>query len=440
VDADDLPVKTRIALAATTIVLLLLLAGGSIRLARQNHSRRTPLGQAAYVWQREWTPAVAEGVQNAERGLSKLVFLAAQVDWEGDRAKVIRVRADHAVLLSSGRQVGLALRIKLRKEPLVPGSPAVAELAALASNLVAEANGSGLRPVEFQVDYDCPESRLREFAGWLAVLKRATPPCALTVTVLPCWLSHRDCRQLLDVADGFVLQAHSLSMRQGTREPMLLDSREARLAVLRAARFGKPFEVALPTYGYIVARDGAGKWLGVAAEQSLSRPPPDCILQEVRSDPAQIAGLVRAWTLDHPAPMKGLIWYRLPVDGDRLNWAAPTLACVMQGLTPRPSLAVESLPKESCLCDIQVVNRGTADAVLTGAVIRIPCDSNEVAAADALGGWTWARRPGCLALAVPLRSPPPRLKPGDSTAVGWVRWRQPAAPLQLALTKNNEIP
>jgi hypothetical protein len=433
-------VKPSTPVLAAILCLALLSVGWGVRLAGRGEASRPPLGQAAYVWQRNWTAAVAEGVRKADPGLSKLVFLSAQVDWDRDRAIVIRVRPGYEALCSSGRRVGLALRITVAQTPLVPGGSAVAELAALASNLVAEANGSGLQPVEFQIDYDCPESRLREFSGWLPVLKRAVLPCALTITVLPCWLSHPDCRQLLDVADGFVLQVHSLSMQSGKREPRLLDSRDARCAVWRAARFGRPFEVALPTYGYLVARDGSGKWLGVAAEQLMTRRPPDCTLEEVRSDPVQVAELVREWLSDSPATMTGLIWYRLPVDGDRLNWTSPTLACVMKGVTPQPALTVENLQRDDCLCDIQVGNRGTADGVLSGVVIHIPCGSNDVEAADALGGWSLTRGPGSLWLAAPVRELPQRLKPGESKTAGWVRWRHPTAPRQLALTKGGSVP
>lgn len=433
--------KARIVMLISTFALSALLAQGVAWLARDDRSGPSPLSQAAYVWQRAWTPAVNKGVRTTGQRFSKLVVLSAQVDWDRASPKVIRISPGYAALRSSGCEVGLALRITARKEPLVPGSPAVSALAALASNLVAEAKAAGLRPVEFQIDYDCPESRLREFADWLAVLKNPVRPCALTVTVLPCWLSGGDaCERLLDTADAFVLQVHSLSSQPGTREPRLLDSRDARRAVLLAARFGHPFEVALPTYGYRVARDSEGKWIGVAAEQAAWAEPPGCVLQDVRADPAQIAELVRAWTQDHPATMKGLIWYRLPVDGDRLNWAPPTLACVMKGLTPRPALAAELIRNDPCLFDVRVNNRGTSDAVLHGKFIRIPLASTEVESAEAIGGWALARQTNVLVLTAPLRMPSPRLKPGASTTTGWIRLRHPAAPLELALAEGPECP
>jgi len=36
------------------------------------------------------------------------------------------------------------------------------------------------------------------------------------------------------------------------------------------------------------------------------------------------AGLVREWTRERPEELAGILWYRLPVAGDRLNWPMPT--------------------------------------------------------------------------------------------------------------------
>ncbi len=38
-----------------------------------------------------------------------------------------------------------------------------------------------------------------------------------------------------------------------------------------------------------------------------------------------MAGLVRGWTEGHPKELTGILWYRLPVAGDRNNWTWPTL-------------------------------------------------------------------------------------------------------------------
>jgi hypothetical protein len=49
-----------------------------------------------------------------------------------------------------------------------------------------------------------------------------------------------------------------------------------------------------------------------------------------------VANLVHEWSIDPPANLAGLIWYRLPNEDDDLNWRWPTLAAVMQGRAPDP--------------------------------------------------------------------------------------------------------
>src|SRR4029077_5145510 len=93
---------------------------------------------------------------------------------------------------------------------------------------------------------------------------------------------------------------------------LLCDPAAAKKAVEAAARFRRPFRVALPTYGYVVAFDRQGKGGGLSAEGPLLSWPREAMVRVARSDPAAMAGLVRTWTADRPAALSGILWYRLP--------------------------------------------------------------------------------------------------------------------------------
>ena len=70
-----------------------------------------------------------------------------------------------------------------------------------------------------------------------------------------------------------------------------------------------------------------------------------------------MAELVRDWTRG-PAPgADGILWYRLPVAGDRLNWSWPTLRAVMAGRAPGRGRAAVREP-EPGLVEIDLVNDG----------------------------------------------------------------------------------
>jgi hypothetical protein len=137
--------------------------------------------------------------------------------------------------------------------------------------------------------------------------------------------------------------------------------------VNEAAKIGIPFRVALPTYTYLVAFDAEGKPKGVAAEGPSARWPAEYRVTRWEAKPDSMATLIQQWKQSHPAMMRGLIWYRLPVSTDSLNWRWTTLASVMQGRPPVSDLRMES--SEGQLCDIVCRNYGERDEPLPDEII-----------------------------------------------------------------------
>jgi hypothetical protein len=301
-----------------------------------------PLRQEAYVWQREWSPAVRDSIGQA-RDLAGLAVLVAEVDLRPRTPSVIRIPLDAATLKSYGRPVGATLRVHAFPGRFVDDPRMVDSIRNLVRDVAAEAKAKGLSLAEIQMDYDCPEWKLDDYRGLLVSLRRSVAPVPLTFTALPVWLyQHRAFRKLIDAVDGYVLQVHSLQPPQSSTEPIVLaEPRSARAWVERAAQFGKPFRVALPTYSYQVAFDAKGKLIGLMAEGPFVTFGEGITVRSASSDPQAMAGLVRGWTEGHPKELTGILWYRLPVAGDRNNWTWPTLRAVMVGQAPKPGLHAE---------------------------------------------------------------------------------------------------
>jgi hypothetical protein len=245
----------------------------------------------------------------------------------------------------------------------------------------------------------------------------------VTITALPCWLKRPAFARLAAEAGGYVLQVHSLERPKGPDvQASLCDLASARGAVERAGRIGVPFRVALPTYGYVTAFDRGGRFLGLSAEGPTAAWGPEVRLRELRADPAAMAELVRGWTESRPACMAGIIWYRLPVETDVLNWRWPTLAAVMAGRTPGPALHVELRRPEPGLVEVVLANAGEADGPQDAAV-KVRWDAGELLAADAIGGFDLDGRAGSALTFSSPRSPAgARLAPGRSLAIGWLRF------------------
>lgn len=391
-----------------------------------------PLPQEAYVWQRQWTPAVREAVGRTE-GLSRLVTLGAEVDFRREPVRVARVPLDPA-LKAAGRPVGVALRIHTFPGRFTDSPEAVRRVVRLATGLAAEARERGIALAEIQLDYDCPESRLDDYPALIAAVREAVRPVPVTLTALPSWLRReRAFERVIAAADGYVLQVHFLDPIAKAGDPLVLcDPEAARRAVERAARLRRPFRVALPTYGYQVVFGADGRRAGVAAEGPPILPPSGGTVRTVRSDPEAMAELVRGWTADRPAALAGILWYRLPIAGDRLNWPGPTFAAVRAGRAPRAEVAAEARSPAPGLVEIDLVNRGEAEAPWP-ARIRIGWTDLRMIAADGLAGYRIGSDGPRGARIVRQDRPEAPSRPGDRRTVAWLRFDGAPAAKEIRL-------
>jgi hypothetical protein len=191
-----------------------------------------------------------------------------------------------------------------------------------------------------------------------------------------------------------VLQVHSLRRPTGPDEVFALcDPGRALEWTQQAGSLGVPFRVALPTYGYVLGFDPAGKFLGVGAEGPERAWPEKSRWRTVRSDAQAMARLARQIEELKVPPCAGVIWFRLPVRRDRYNWDAVTFAAVLRGDVPERRIRAAVEWSEG-LAEIVVVNDGQTTELLPLSVeLRWPADAR-VLAADAIGGFRLEIRGG----------------------------------------------
>jgi hypothetical protein len=241
---------------------------------------------------------------------------------------------------------------------------------------------------------------------------------------LPSWLGQREFAGLARESGRYVLQVHCVAPpRQIADTRRLTDPVRAAQWVEQAGRLGVPFRVALPTYAYLVAFDALGKTRGVSAEGPSSRWPADAQVVRWEADPGELAQLVAQWSRERPAAMTGVIWYRLPVAADTLNWRWPTLAAVMHGRVPRRELRVDASAAQPS--EIVASNAGERDEPLPEMVEATWSDARFVAA-DALEGYEWERLgDNRVRFVRQPRASLSRLSPGARKPIGWVRCENP---------------
>ncbi|MBE0539987.1 MAG: DUF3142 domain-containing protein [Verrucomicrobia bacterium] len=379
------------------------------------------LQHEVYVWQRAWTQPVRSAISDHGTNFTALTVLKAEVSWQDKRPQVARVALDYPSLVKTRRPVGIALRIGPYSGPFTTNDSITTFLADLAASLVTEAQSNHLPLAELQIDFDSAASKLDGYRVWVEAIQRRVAPLPVTITALPSWLKSPAFERLAIVATNYVLQVHSLERPRSADAPFTLcDPRAASRAVERAGRIGVPFRVALPTYGYLLAFDVGGKFLGLAAEGPRPNWPADAQLREVHSDPIELAELVRDWTQNRPAALRGVIWYRLPVTTDKFNWRWPTLRAILESRLPREILRVESRRVEAGLMEISLVNDGELD-ISSRLAVEVRWSNARLVAGDGQQGFELVEQDVSAAR---FQTQPAfrRLPAGERLTMGWLRF------------------
>jgi hypothetical protein len=418
-----------------TSKLVFLFAGIVAAAAFSFSSPVSPRGRGlltndVYVWQRAWTDPVREAIALHGTNFGELVALSAEVTWLKSGPHVVRVPLDYELLRAPARPVGLALRVGSFSGPMAAAN--VEELTAIASALLAEAKTNNLAVSELQVDFDCAESKLDDYRAWISIVRAQVAPVPVTITTLPAWLKRSAFKQLIAAVDGYVLQVHSLD-RPKTGPFTLCNPANARAAVEQAARLGQPFRVALPTYGYAVGFDKRGHFAGLSAEGPSRTWPADVSVREVRADAAQLASLISEWQRNRPQALTGIIWYRLPIQGETLNWNWPTLASVMNGHSPRSDLKLEVRRPKTGLLELDLLNAGTGEH-RSNCGISVSWNAARLIACDGLDGFE-AGENGFSSLTFSNRGAVKVIGPGERRMIGWLRLDHETE-VKVALEKN----
>ncbi|WP_431092899.1 DUF3142 domain-containing protein [Pseudomonas brassicacearum] len=358
------------------------------------------LDQQLYIWQRQWTKAHEPALRQSRGDFSSLRVLALQA-FPG--AGWSRARIDPALLKADGRPLIAVIRLDGQLKALDQD-----EVIAQIQQVLGDWQAQGLTPVGVEIDHDAGNARLPAYGKFLGQLRQVLPAnVRLSITALPAWLDSPALPGLLETADSSVLQVHAVSdPRQG-----LFDPKQARRWAQRwNGVTKKPFYLALPAYGVALLTQESGAPV-VESEVPIDRAGER---RELLADPQQVAGLAVDLRADPPKHLAGLIWFRLPLAGDRRAWSLTTLGAVARGDNLDSRLALQ-WEEQGGLYDIRLVNQGNLDSPwpqrLTLAVGA--CDG-----VDALAGYTLQQTPGLLTF---TRIQEGRLAAGSQRAIGWAR-------------------
>lgn len=359
-----------------------------------------PLDQQVYIWQRQWQPAHRQVLAQTKNDFTTLRVLALQFH---PKAGWARAYPDLQQLIADGRPVVMVIRL----DGQLP-QPDQAQTLSQTASLLTEWQASGVNLQGVEIDHDCASARLPAYTDLLAALRPTLPAgLALSITALPTWLNSPHLQALLRQVDSSVLQVHAINdPRDG-----LFDPRQAqRWAEAYGKRSEKPFMLALPAYGVAVIDSSRQVESEAPLDTGGSR-------RELLADPQQVANLLTTLHERRLENLHGIIWFRLPLPGDRRAWPLATLQAVMQGQPLSASITVD-VTQAGPLRELTLVSTGNRDV---GLPARVSLTGSHCEAADAVAGYRLEQSENGPVF---VRQQPARLAAGQRQALGWARCRR----------------
>ena len=357
-----------------SISLLFLLSMCGLLAACQRAPQVLP--QQAYIWQRQWSPAVGAAMQASDQLVGGWRVLAAE--FTAQRQWKI-VNPDWQALKTTQHAIVMVVRLDGQTGSLDTATHA------RVNDLLARWRQQGVPIAGVEIDYDCPTSQLPAYRNFLAGMRQSLDrDTTLSITALPTWLNSPELSKLLAITDESVLQVHAvMNPRQG-----LFDAERAQAWLKAYAKqSAHPWRIALPSYGTRVSWDDNGRISAVESERPLLAS--GNAAQELTASPAVVSAFL-AQLDKNPAPgLIGVVWFRLPTEDDVRNWSLPTWQAV---LARQPLVSVVSAVTveargnaQAGLHDLMLRNNGNADSALP-LIVRIDAAS-ACDAADGINGY-----------------------------------------------------
>jgi hypothetical protein len=229
--------------------------------------------------------------------------------------------------------------------------------------------------------------------------------------------SSDDFAKLVSSCDLYVLQLHSLELPRSIQHiEALFDAKKSMSWVYKAASFGRPFAISLPTYGYFLGFDKDGRYLGVSSEQG---PKNWEQTQVLLSDFSEIAQFMKELTLSHPKLLEEVYWFRLGHVGDLLNWSLGAFE-MLESAPTQAELSVEILENEAGLAELYLQNNSPFPLAFPAEVL-LECSHEKILFIEALSHFFYEGKGDSLY----LRSDKSTLilPPGNRVPLCWIRFK-----------------
>jgi len=320
-----------------------------------------------YIWQRDWDQEIEDSIKAIQPKINHFIFLVGDFKYNDGKIFINPVDIPWRALHQENAQVTLAFRMNTQTGELLRTGKAdfvAEEIKKILNAAVASAYKQHVSISGIQFDYDCPTSKLADYAHFLQLIKGQFPNDKLSITALPTWLKSPDFKNLIEDISYYVLQLHSFEIPRTIDQAKGIFLKENAIEYLQAAsRLNHPFQISLPTYGYEIAFNEKGKFLGLRAQAaSMTRDPKVRYALEMTSPDEILMFLKQLKEMDFKN-FNGICWFRLPKTSDEFNWNIQTLMAVLEGRHPQLNMTSEATRLKDGLIEIYMINHGEQNLI-----------------------------------------------------------------------------
>lgn len=238
---------------AACLVALCLLAACDRKPGR--HVRSGPMEPPAFwVWHRSSPLKPAEMETLRANGVRTLYWQAAECEWAGGDWRIHRI-SDSQKSVNAPTFVHV---FRIRPEPGFLGSPSAA--AGLAASIQSWNSGAS-DLAEVQLDFDCPDRLLENYAKFLRAFGTAMAPTRVSITALAGWPENPNFQPLADAVSSLAPMFYDLKADTPDRFEAMADPAVIQL-IARWKDCPKPWRAGLPSFERVSVFKADGKLIG----------------------------------------------------------------------------------------------------------------------------------------------------------------------------------
>jgi len=320
-----------------------------------------------YIWQRNWDGYLEDAISVIQQTTGYFTVLCGDLKFEGERPTVSLIDIKWPYLTQTETSATLAFRINAQASKFF-ATDAIYSIADSIKDAIGKIIKSSPKDeiVGVQFDYDCPTSKLKDYARFVKIMKERLQPFKeklselnISITALPTWLQSNDFKELIQNTDYYVLQLHSFELpKDADQAKKIFPADKAQSYAEEASNLKHPYYISLPTYGYEVAFTKNGDFIGLRAENMPVAWSQDVEHNVVMTNPKDILTFTQEVEKAKPKNLLGFYWFRIPLKSDEFNWDIKTLECVISGKKPSVKLNLELVKSKDGLCEVYLVNSG----------------------------------------------------------------------------------